>query len=248
MVNVVQADSSRGDRLSAARAALKGVEERLSTTRLAWDAPTLPLAECLALALPEGLRRGQVVAVTGSTSLMFALAGEASRAGSWTAVIGMPHAGVVAAAGRGVDLTRLALIPHPGIHAAAVVASCVDGMDVVLLGSRLAMSDADRRRIAARAREGGSALIVTGPWPGAHAVLDVKEMHWDGPGAGDGRLRGREMTVAIQGRSRGSVRTVTLAMDVDPQGRGLSRRAVPPDGVATAGVGDAPARPAKGAA
>lgn len=246
-MGVVPAEASRGDRLSTARAALKGAEERLSTTRLAWDAPTLPLAAGLTPALPEGLRRGQVVAVTGSTSLMLALVGEASKAGSWTSIVGMPHVGIVAAAGRGVDLTRLALVPHPGIHAAAVVAACIGGMDVVMLGPRLAMSDADRRRIAAKAREGGSVLIVAGPWPGAHAVLEVKGARWVGLGAGDGRLRGRELTVAVEGRARGAVRTVTLAMDVDPQWRGSRRGVVPAGAAAKAGAGESSTRPARGA-
>jgi len=245
-MSVVPAEASRGDRLSAARAALKGAEERLSTTRLAWDAPRLPLAESLAPVLPDGLRRGQVVAVTGSTSLMLALAGEASRAGSWTSMIGMPHAGILAAAGRGVDLTRLALVPHPGIHAAAVVGACIDGMDVVLLGPRLAMSDADRRRVMAKAREGGSVLIVAGSWPGAHAVLEVKGVRWGGLGAGDGRLRHRELTVAIEGRARGAVKMVTIAVDVDRQWRGSPNKEGLSGGVAKAGAGESWTRPSMG--
>src|SRR5690554_1973593 len=108
---------SQQQRLNRARAALKGVEARIGAGRPAWDRPVFPLAPELERLLPEGLRRGQVVAVTGATSLMLALAARASAAGSWTAAIGMPTVGVVAAARRGIELSRLALIPHPGAHA-----------------------------------------------------------------------------------------------------------------------------------
>ena len=208
-------DASQEERLSRARAALKGVETRIGAAREVWDRPALPLAADLAELMPEGLRRGQVVAVTGATSLMLALATEASRAGSWTAAIGMPTVGVVAAARRGIELSRLALIPHPGAQAADAVGACVDGMDVVLLGERLALSDADRRRIGARARERGGVVIAAGEWPAAHVRLDVERSAWSGLGAGDGRLRERELTVAVGGRRAGATRRVRVLLDSD---------------------------------
>src|SRR6476660_8273685 len=74
--------------------------------------PVLPALEPL---LPgAGLRRGSVVAVSGSTSLLCALLAGASQAGSWCAVVGLPDLGLVAAAGLGVALERLALVPDPG--------------------------------------------------------------------------------------------------------------------------------------
>ncbi|GIG54443.1 hypothetical protein [Demequina activiva] len=208
-------DASQEERLSRARAALKGVETRIGAAREAWDRPALPLTADLTELMPEGLRRGQVVAVTGATSLMLALAAEASRAGSWTAAIGMPTVGVVAAARRGIELSRLALIPHPGAQAADAVGACVDGMDVVLLGERLALSDANRRRIGARARERGGVVIAAGEWPAAHVRLDVVSSAWSGLGAGDGRLRERELTVAVGGRRAGATRRVRVLLDGD---------------------------------
>ena len=94
-------NATQSARLEKARAALAAVQSRVGTRRDCWDAPTLPLASSLADALPGGLRRGQVVAVEGSTSLVLALVAEASKEGSWAAMIGMPHVGVVAAARRG---------------------------------------------------------------------------------------------------------------------------------------------------
>ncbi len=209
-------DASRQQRLSRARAALKGVETRIGTARPAHERPVLPLASELEPVLPDGLGRGQVISVTGATSLMLALASAASAAGSWTAAIGMPTVGVVAAARRGIALERLALIPHPGAQAAQAVGACVDGMDVVLLGERLALSDADRRRLAARAKERGGLIITAGQWTGAHVSLVVERSSWAGLGAGDGRLIERDLTVAVSGRRQGPLRRVRLTLDAVP--------------------------------
>jgi len=207
-------------RLEKARAALAAVQTRVGTSRSGmgaecWDAPTLPLASALSDALPTGLRRGQVVAVQGSTSLVLALVAEASREGSWTAMIGMPSVGVVAAARRGIELARLALIPHPGSQAPAVAGACVDGMDVVVMGPRLPLTDADRRRLAARARERGSVLVSAGPWEGAHVGLTVLRSTWSGLGAGDGRLRSRELLIEVTSRAGGPARRVALTLEAD---------------------------------
>jgi hypothetical protein len=200
-------------RIAKARAALGEVQLRVGTSRDRWEAPTLPLATGLDAVLPQGLRRGQVISVEGSTSLMLALAAAASAAGSWTAVVGIPSLGVVAAARRGLDLARVGLIPHPGVQAAAAVGACIDGMDVVLLGEGLALSDSDRRRLASRARERGVVMIAGGAWTGAHVSLTVVGSRWSGLGAGDGRLRTRDLTVRAQGRQAGRARLVTLALD-----------------------------------
>lgn len=202
-------------RIARARAALADVQRRVGTTRDRWSAPTLPLAPLLDQLLPEGLRRGRVIAVEGSSALALSLVSAASGAGSWTAVVGMPSFGVVAAARRGLDLERMALIPHPGAQAPAVAGACVDGMDVVVLGPRLALAEPDRRRLASRARERGAVLVAAGPWPGAHITLTAVGSRWHGLGAGDGRLRGRDLTVRVQGRQAGGSRLVTLPFDME---------------------------------
>ena len=179
-------------------------------------ARTLPVSEDVAPLLPgRVLRRGIIVAVEGSTSLVLALIARASREGSWAAIVGMPQVGVVAAARRGIDLSRLALVPHPGAEAATVVGACIDGMDVVVLGPRLALGDADRRRLAARARERGAVLVSAGPWTGAHVALTVTRTSWSGLGAGDGRLRSRSLSVARSGRHLGAGDEATVVLDAD---------------------------------
>lgn len=209
-------NENKQTRLDRARAALGAVHQKVGVDRVPEEVPALPLAEVLSGLLPQGLRRGQVVSVEGATSLMLALGAEASAQGSWTAIVGLPQVGVVAAARRGIELSRLALMPHPGMQAAQVVGACVDGMDVVMLGPSLVLSHADRRRLATRARERGSVIISSDPWEGAHVALKVESSHWKGLGSGDGRLREREMTVIVTGRARGSSRRVVVTLDVDP--------------------------------
>jgi hypothetical protein len=231
------------ERLARAREVLAGAEARLGVVRdFAFVGPTpvgpapvgaepgaeaipgtfpagrvLPLDDDVAALLPGGvLRRGTVVSVEGSTSLVLAILARASREGSWAAIVGLPHVGVVSAARRGIDLSRLALIPHPGPEAATVAAACVDGMDIVVLGSRLAMSDADRRRLVARARERGVVILSVGPHPATHVALRVLRSEWSGLGAGEGRLKERTLTVARSGRHMGGVDEATITLDSDP--------------------------------
>jgi len=218
---------TQGTRLATARAALSAVESRMGADRKAAEGPALALDEALVPLLPHGLRRGQVIAVEGSTSLMLALASQASGQGAWTALVGMPHVGVLAASQRGMDLTRLALVPRPGAQAPATLGACLDGMDIVMVGRGLALSQADRRRLAARVRERGCVMVVAGAWPGAHVVLTAERTRWRGLGAGEGRLRERDVTVAISGRSSGSTRRAVVALDVDVHRAGFGGVARP---------------------
>ena len=188
------------------------------------ERPPLPVPVSLTDLLPEGLPRGGTVVVAGSTSLLLALVSEASRAGSWAAMVGVDGVGLLAAEEVGVVLTRLALVPDPGAQAAVVVAALIDGMDVVVLGPRVGLTGADRRRLMARARERGSVLVSTAPWTGASLVLTVEAQQWSGLGAGDGRLRTQRVTVRRNGRGRAATplrREVMLRGGLVPAGVGV---------------------------
>ena len=168
----------------------------------------LPVLPELAGLLPNrGLRRGSTVAVgaglparSGGTSLMLALIAEASRAGSWCAVVGVPTLGAGAAADIGIALDRLALVPHPGPEWATVVAALIDGVDVVVTAVPGAVTASVASRLAARARQRGSVLVPYGRWTGADVTLQVMRGVWEGLGQGRGRLRRREVTVSARGR------------------------------------------------
>ncbi|OLT55228.1 hypothetical protein [Cellulosimicrobium sp. CUA-896] len=182
------------------------------------DERSWPVHEDLAPLLPAGaLERGTVLAVRGSTSLLLALVAGASAAGAWTTAVGFPEVGLLAAADAGVDLGRLALVPRPGPDAAVAVAALVDGMDVVVVGPAAALTDADRRRVVARARERGTVLVAAATWPGAHVALTVTGGAWSGADRGAGWLRRRTLHVERAGRA-GAARPARLEVEL-PVGR-----------------------------
>ncbi|KDN18248.1 hypothetical protein [Amycolatopsis rifamycinica] len=160
----------------------------------------LPVALALAGLLPgAGLRRGSTVAVHGGTSLLLALLAAATASGSWAAVVGMPSLGVAAAAEYGVDVTRLALVPYPGVELPAVVAALLDGVDLVAVQPET-LQPAVARRLSARARHRGAVLLASGAWPGADVELSCRREPWSGPSEGYGHLRSRRVQVRASGR------------------------------------------------
>ncbi|GAA1370180.1 hypothetical protein [Catellatospora chokoriensis] len=164
--------------------------------------PMLPVHDGLRELLPwPGLRRGSVVSVLGSASLLLAMLGAASAQGSWCAVVGMPELGMVAAAEAGVVLDRLALVPHPGPLWAEAASALIDGFDVVVARPPTPPSDRVAAALAARARQRGCVLLsVTDRWPSADLTLEVGDRQWYGLGQGYGRLRYADLTVNSRGR------------------------------------------------
>jgi hypothetical protein len=172
----------------------------------------LPVLPELSRVLPgRGLRRGSTIAVSpgvswpaGGTSLMLALLVEASRAGSWCAVVGVPTLGVVAAAQAGIALDRLALVPHPGPEWPTVVAALLDGVDVVVAAVPGPVSASVASRLAARTRQRGCVLVPYGRWAGADVTLQVIRGGWEGLGQGRGRLTRRLLSISARGRGAAS--------------------------------------------
>ena len=176
----------------------------------------LTLANDRLLALPDalaplfpggGLRRGSTVVVQpgpapGATTLALALVASASQTGSWCAVVGLPALGLVMAAGLGVSLERLALVPDPGSRWPAVAAALVDAVDIVLIQAGQRYRPGEARRLAARARERGAVLVPVGDgWSeSADLRLTVTAGAWQGLGQGHGHLRARPAMVAASGR------------------------------------------------
>ena len=176
--------------------------------------------------LPEGsIRRGTVVSVHGhgSVTLAVALAAEASRRGSWVAVVGMANLGVSALAERGVDLGRWALVDLPATVrggdtrseslAADVLGAVVGGFDLVLLGPEIRLTGTTARRLLARMREHGTSLICAlgGDISGNIANglqpelrMMIEQVLWTGTDNGHGRLLARQAEVVVGGRGAAS--------------------------------------------
>jgi hypothetical protein len=150
---------------------------------------------------------------SGSTTLAFSLLVAASVA-SWCAAVAIPDPGVVAFAELGVDLAHLMLVPDPGALWPRATATLLDGVDVVLVRPPGPVRPGTARRLAARARERRTALIVlaTRGWPeGPDVRLQVEAEGWVGVEAGHGHLRRRRATVTSSGR-RAASRPVQLGL------------------------------------
>ncbi len=219
-------------RMVVGSAALAGLVRPASAPDPAGAHRVLPVAPELTGLLPNrGLRRGSTIAVaagqprpSGATSLVLALLAEASRAGSWCAVVGVPTFGAVAAAELGIALDRLALVPYPGPDWATVVAALIDGVDVVVTAVPAGVTTTVATRLAARARQRGSVLVPYGRWDGADVTLQVSRGVWQGLGAGRGRLRRREVTVSARGRGAAArPREVTVWLPGDALTRVVPR-------------------------
>jgi len=164
------------------------------------DGGRLPVLPALRELLPGGLRRGTVVAVGSWGLLCLAVAAGASAAGAWCADVGLPQLGVAAAAAAGLDPGRMLLVPDPGACWPQVVASLLDGCELVFIRSPGQPSAQVRTRLAATLRRCGGVLVVAGGWDGAQARLLVARQEWVGIGTGHGRLGARRVQVVADGR------------------------------------------------
>jgi hypothetical protein len=164
----------------------------------------LPVLPALRDLLPGGsLQRGSVVTSGDFGLLSLALVAAAVADGAWCAVVGVSAVGMRAAAEAGVDPDRVLLVTEPGSRWPQVVASLLDGFDVVLLQPPDQPPAQVRRKLEAAARRYGSVLVVAGDWPGAQSRLLVTHAEWAGIGAGHGRLRARRAKVEATGRGAG---------------------------------------------
>jgi hypothetical protein len=173
----------------------------------------------LAGVLPAGvLRSGVVYTVENSTTLLMAVLSGATGAGEWAAVVGLPDFGAEAAAGFGLDLERLVLVPTPGEQWLAVTAALVDVLPFVVVRPGRAVGAAEASRLSARLRQAGSTLIVAGPWSQSEAVLTRTGTTWHGLGTGHGSLAGQDVDVAVTDRG-GRRRAARLRLPVSPEER-----------------------------
>lgn len=193
---------------------------------------TLPVSEELRTILPDhGLRRGSTIRIkdsVGATSLAISLLAEPLDAGSWAAVIGLPGFGIEAASNMGVPLGRLALVPHPGSDWREITAALLDSIDLVLLTPPIRCRAGDARKLAARARQRRSVLVICpleesavhasssspdAAWPeSADIDLAVTSTDWLGLRSGHGRLRSRTLSIAASGRRlAGPIRRANLS-------------------------------------
>lgn len=210
-----------GGALASVRAVLARAETSVGLrTRLAEESgdAAVELPAGLGALLPAGLARGSVVGVVGSSSLTWTMTAAAMGQASWAAVVGPQDVGWVAAAEAGVDLSRVAAVPTPGASVAEVVAACVDGFDVVVLGAGADIGLGARRSLFGRVRSHGTVLITASPWQGT-PVLRARVREVAGCGMdGSGQIVERTLVVGREGSSATVVvRMGAVARAVEPR-------------------------------
>lgn len=177
------------------------------------DSPVVPVPPALSGLFPgEGLQTGSAYSLTPSPSLICALLSTASQRGSWCAVIGMPTLGLEAAAGFGVDLDRLILVPDPGERWLAVTSALAEVVPLIAVHPGSRILGAESARLQARLRERGSTLLVTGPWPQSEGRLRIHDPEWKGVGQGWGLLSERIVTVTAQSRQDPLPRSIQVRL------------------------------------
>jgi hypothetical protein len=171
----------------------------------------LPMPPVLAEVLPDALRRGTVLMLSGARSLPLSMVAAVTGAGGNAAIVGQPDVGLLAAVEMGADLSRLAVIPDPGTDPVEVAAVLMDGLDLVVLGlSGRSVPPARTRAVAARARQKGCTLLVTdGDWPGASMRLEARVCGYETGAPGFGRIKQVRLQIngeCARGRAIGRIR------------------------------------------
>lgn len=189
--------------LDPGRPVLDQLRERV--TALEGGPARLPLPVLPALAGLVPLHTGGSYGVD-SASLALALVAGASQAGEWVGFAGWPDFGAEAAADLGVELSRVVLVPDVGEHWLEVTAALVDVLRVVVLRPPRRVDAKAASVVDARLRKRSSALVVWGDWPRCDARVSLEDSRWTGPANGHGRLRSRQVRVAVRRGSAPPVR------------------------------------------
>ncbi|QPK82059.1 hypothetical protein G7Y41_04515 [Schaalia sp. ZJ405] len=114
----------------------------------------------------------------------------------WVGFVGIPNFGWEAAYRRGVDLSRVLVVRHPGTWGAQICALMLDALDVVCVGE-VDIRLPQRRRLAARARRDGRTVMTTCAWPGISRPWSGELPAWPVEA-----MRSRAETVDTQGSRR----------------------------------------------
>jgi hypothetical protein len=142
----------------------------------------------------------------GSTTVAFELAAAFTAVGEWAAAVDLGHSlGLLAAQEAGVALERFAVVRRvPPTRWATVVAALLDGVSLVMAEVPRGVSVGDARRLAARARERESVLVVHEGrvgWPAeVRYSVYAEGNRWIGSGPDSGHFTDRRLQVRVEGR------------------------------------------------
>lgn len=108
---------------------------------------------------------GAVLEVGSGTGFLLRAAAGVAPSQGWIGFVGVRDIGWLAAREAGIDLVRVVSVPEPGPLAADVVATLLDGVDVLCVDG-VDLSSSQQRRLAARVRRDGRVVLTTRAWPG----------------------------------------------------------------------------------
>lgn len=159
-----------------------------------------------------GLKPGAAYCLGTSGALLNVLLAAASAQGHWCGAVGIPTLAAEAAAAAGVNLERLVLVPDPGEQWLAATAALAEVIPVLALRPPGRVREADAARLAARLRDRGGVLLVTGDWPRAEARFTISSRSWQGLGLGHGHLRSQEVQVSVTSKRYPSGRSARVLL------------------------------------
>lgn len=115
---------------------------------------------------PRGVARSDgVFHVSGGNGRLLRALAEALPEGGWAGIVGINDLGWEAAAKKGIDLSRILVIPQPLGDGAQVCSLLLEALDLVCADGELIAPPA-RRRLAALARSRRRILLTTTRWAG----------------------------------------------------------------------------------
>ncbi|WP_335989947.1 hypothetical protein [Glycomyces sp. MUSA5-2] len=177
---------------------------------LAVTADIAPLLPGAGMAASTAIGAG----ATGALALLWRLLAGPTTAGLWCAVLGLRGIYPLAAAAAGADLDRLAFVDAAGPRIGDAANALADGLAALVLPSA-ALTPAQTRRLAGKARRAGCALIwwETRHVPGVDARLDVAAARWQGLRANTGRYWGAGELDAVELEVRAAWRSGRGALE-----------------------------------
>ena len=173
-----------------------------------WLAPHLP---------GKGFPAAAATQVDYCPSMIVDVVAALTASGGCAAVVNFPELALAAVAAAGGDMERIVLIPDASPHTSAVLATLVEGMDMVVFHGRRetpasgALPASFTRSVDARLHKSRCALLISGAtWPSARLHVTATVAAVTGLGRGAGRIKGVELDVTTWGKAHPPQRFTAL--------------------------------------
>lgn len=199
-----------------ARDRLAALAPRLAAGVLAGER-CVPVHAAYQGVLPQGLPSGATVLSEGQVALSsaFLLVAAPVQVGAWLGVAGLPAFGMQACVEAGVAAERVIMVRDAPSRTdevwGQVLASLIDGFDVVLFGAAARVRAGTARRLQSRLQQRGAILVIVGA--AGHFSCDLtiaSRAVWSGLGLGHGHLQARQVHLEVTGRRMPRARRDTL--------------------------------------